>query len=136
MLPHQISVVVAGVQVLDAQIQISDPIGVDADAFLPKEGMRGPAIVIRGPMRFMQLVNNSSGGSTDAAQPVVIHAVLDTAGKVLEAEALQTSDSARAEAALEAVKQTNYAPARGPFQREVFINLRFVSALANASTGQ
>lgn len=55
---------------------------------------------------------------------------LDVSGKVLEAEALQSSDSALSEAALQLVKNTNYGPAsrRELVQRDVFINVQLVPA--------
>ena len=50
--------------------------------------------------------------------------------KVLEAEALQSSDPALSEAALQLVKKTNYGPTRSRelVQRDVFINVQFVPA--------
>ena len=63
-------------------------------------------------------------------QPIIIHAALDVSGRVLEAEALQTSDSALSDAALKLVKSTNYGPMRNHdlVQRDVFVNVQFVSA--------
>ena len=80
-------------------------------------------------MRFPQVVrNNLPATANGVVQPVIIHAGLDVSGKVLEAEALQTSDSALSEAALNLVKNTNYGPARNRerVQRDVFINVQFV----------
>jgi len=55
---------------------------------------------------------------------------LDVGGKVIEAEALQTSDSVLSKAALNLVMNTNYGPTRNRVgvQRDVFINVQFVPA--------
>jgi hypothetical protein len=82
-------------------------------------------------MRFPQVVKtNLPAAATGVVQPIIIHASLDVSGKVLEAEALQTSDSALSDAALNLVKNTNYGPARNRerVQRDVFINVQFVPA--------
>jgi hypothetical protein len=82
-------------------------------------------------MRFPQMArSNLPATATGVVQPIIIHAALDVSGKVLEAEALQTSDSALSEAALNLVKNTNYGPARNRerVQRDVFINVQFVPA--------
>jgi len=81
-------------------------------------------------MRFPQVVkNNLAATAIRVVQPIVIHAALDVSGRVLEAEALQTTDSALSDAALKLVKNTNYGPARnrGLVQRDVFINVQFVT---------
>ena len=117
-----------------AEIHLNDieDLNPQAEAeFLPGADMKGPGIMIGQPMRFPQTVTNDLASSTTRlVQPVIIHAALDSSGKVLEAEALQTSDYATSEAALKFVKSTNYGPARGsqPLQRDVFINVQFVSS--------
>jgi outer membrane biosynthesis protein TonB len=61
-------------------------------------------------------------------QPVIVHAILDQKGRVLDAEVVQTSDPALAAAALGVVWHSSYLPARDrdrPLQREAFINVRF-----------
>jgi hypothetical protein len=80
-------------------------------------------------MRFPQFAKNNLA-ATGVVQPIIIHAALDVSGRVLEAEALQTSDSALSDAALKLVKNTNYGRMRNRelVQRDVFVNVQFVSA--------
>ena len=80
-------------------------------------------------MRFPQVARNKLiATSNGVVQPIVIHAAVDISGKVLEAEALQSSDAALSEAALQLVKNTNYGSlaSRKLVQRDVFINVQFV----------
>src|ERR1043165_2437935 len=102
----------------------------DASLFLPGAEMKAPGIMIGPPQRFPQVVKNKlPATATGVVQPIIIHAALDVSGRVLEAEALQTSDSAASDAALKLVRNTNYGPARnrGLVQRDVFINVQFVT---------
>ena len=67
-------------------------------------------------------------GFSGVVQPVIVHAILDQKGKVLDAEVVQTSDPALAAAALDVVWHSSYLPAERkdrPLQREAFINVRF-----------
>jgi hypothetical protein len=60
---------------------------------------------------------------------VIVHAVLDKKGHVVEAEALQHSDSALSDAALAIVARSNYGRTESegrPVQREAFINVQFI----------
>ena len=79
-------------------------------------------------MRFPQFSKNNS--ATSVVQPIIIHAVLDVSGHVIEAEPLQTTDAVLSDAALNLVKNTNYGPVRNRerIQRNVFINVQFVPA--------
>ena len=52
-----------------------------------------------GPFRFPESVRTPAGYS-GVIQPVIVHAILDQKGKVLDAEVVQTSDPALASAAL------------------------------------
>ncbi len=122
--PRQLSVIVSGTPVLQAQVEIADLGQVEASTFTPAEGWTGPAIVIRGPERF-PFFSPAAGGGSAAQQPVIVHALLSVEGKVIEAEALQNSDAALAQAAVQAVSGAQYGPARGPFQREVFVRVQF-----------
>ncbi len=58
---------------------------------------------------------------------MIVQAVLDKKGHVVEAEALQHSDSLLSDAALAIVARSNYARREGgrPVQREAFINVQF-----------
>jgi hypothetical protein len=118
--PRELSVVISGAAVLQAQVEISDLGQVEEAIFQPEDGWTGPAIVIRGPQR-MRLLGKLAANGT--GQIVIVHVLLSREGKVLEAEALQNADAASAQAALQAVSETQYGPAAGPFQREVFIRV-------------
>jgi hypothetical protein len=103
----------------------------DGSLFIPGADMKGPGIMIGPPMRFPQVAkNNVAAAATGVVQPIIIHAALDVSGRVLEAEALQTSDSALSNAALKLVKNTNYGPLRNRelVQRDVFVNVQFVAS--------
>ena len=107
---------------------LQDAGSVDTASFTPTAEMQGPGIVIRGPFRFAQSVANGQMAS-GTIQPVIVHALLDVTGKVLEAESLQVADASLSEAALQLVRASNYGPpasrAEVPVQREVFINVQF-----------
>jgi hypothetical protein len=109
--------------------EIKDLNTTDASLFTPGADMKGPGIMIGPPMRFPQVVKNNLAAAS-VVQPIIIHAALDVSGRVLEAEALQTTDSALSEAALKLVKNTNYGPMRNRelVQRDVFVNVQFVAA--------
>jgi hypothetical protein len=127
-LARQISIVENGSTVVELQLNsIQDLSSVDESMFIPTRDMQGPGVIIRGPMRFSRLA--PSGTETGPIQPIIVHAALDANGKVLEAEALQTSPAALSDAALQLVRSSNYGPPSEqdvPFQREVFINVQFV----------
>ena len=110
--------------------EIKDLNTTDASLFTPGVDMKGPGIMIGAPMRFPQVAkNNLVATANGIVQPIIIHAALDVSGRVLEAEALQTSDSALSDAALKLVRNTNYGPPRNRelVQRDVFINVQFVT---------
>jgi hypothetical protein len=103
----------------------------DGSLFTPSADMKSPGIMLGPPLRFPQVVKtNLPAAATGVVQPIIIHAVLEVSGKVLEAETLQTSDLALSKEALNLVMNTNYGPARnrGGVQRDVFINVQFVPA--------
>src|ERR1043165_5652561 len=108
--------------------EIKDLNTTDESLFIPTADMKGPGIMIGPPMRFPQFAKQAA--ATSVVQPIIIHAALDVSGRVLEAEALQTSDSALSDAALKLVKNTNYGPTRNRqlVQRDVFVNVQFVTA--------
>jgi len=110
--------------------EMKDLNSTDESLFTPTADMKGPGIMIGPPMRFPQVAkNNLAATGTGVLQPIIIHAALDVSGRVLEAEALQKSDSTLSDAALKLVKNTNYGPARNRelVQRDVFINVQFVA---------
>ncbi len=88
----------------------------------------GPGDILTGPFRFPQSVGAPPGRS-GVIQPVIVHAVLDKKGHVVEAEALQHTDSTLSEAALAIVARSNYRRPDNdgrPVQREAFINVEFI----------
>ena len=110
--------------------EMKDLNSTDESLFTPTADMKGPGIMLGPPMRFPQVSkNNLAATATGVVQPIIIHAALDVTGRVLEAEALQTSQSTLSDAALKLVKNTNYGRARnrGLVQRDVFINVQFVT---------
>jgi TonB-like protein len=128
-LPQQISIVEGGAQVLEARVDsFAAPSGVDPAELKPKPQMatRGP--ILSSTMRFPQVVHAAPGAAL--VQPVIVHAILDEDGKVLDAELVNNSGADLSKAALDIVKRGSYLPARdrrSPLQREAFINVRFVS---------
>lgn len=127
---RQISIVENGSPVVQVQLEgLQDAGPLDPASFTPTAEMHGPGVVIRGPFRFAQSVANAQVTS-GTIQPVIVHALLDVTGKVLEAESLQVADTSLSEAALQLVRTNNYGPptlrAEMPVQREVFINVQFL----------
>src|SRR5579863_967099 len=111
---RQISIVENGIPVVQAQLEVLQDAGaVDSGSFTPTAEMQGPGVVIRAPLRLSQFVRNIPMTS-GTIQPVIVHAALDASGKVLEAEALQTTDALISEAALQLVRSSNYGPPTGP----------------------
>jgi hypothetical protein len=126
---RRITIVENSAAVATIELAIQDLTTTDASYFTPTADMKGPGIMIGAPMRFPQIAKNDLAATANGVvQPIIIHAALDVSGKVLEAEALQSSDAALSEAALRLVKNTNYGAARSPklLQRDVFINVQFV----------
>jgi hypothetical protein len=127
---RQISVVENGKAVLLVQLEsLQDADAVDPASLTPTEQMRGPGVVIRGPVRLADFVTSDQIAS-GAVQPVIVHALLDVTGKAIEAESLDVENATLSEAALQRVRTRNYGPPVGqgaPVQREVFINVQFVA---------
>ena len=130
-LARQISIVEDGATVLQIHLDsLADAANSDPDQFVPTKKMlsHGPGDILVGPFRFPQSVAAPPGRS-GVIQPVIVHAVLDKKGHVVEAEALQHTDSTLSEAALAIVARSNYSKRDGegrPVQREAFINVQFV----------
>ena len=129
-LARQISIVEDGVTVLQIHLDsLADAANSDPDQFVPTKKMlsHGPGDILTGPFRFPQFIAVPPGRS-GAIQPVIVHAVLDKKGHVVEAEALQHSDTLLSDAALAIVERSNYrrSEAEQPVQREAFINVQFV----------
>ena len=130
-LARQISIVEDGATVLQIHIDsLADAANSDPDQFVPTKKMlsHGPGDILVGPFRFPQFVP-APPGHNGVIQPVIVHAVLDKKGHVVEAEALQHSDSLLMDAALTIVERSNYSKQEGdgkPVQREAFINVQFI----------
>jgi hypothetical protein len=137
LLPKTITIYESGATVLTIHLDsITDAAGVDAKLFTPTPKMlsQGTGPIIAGAYRFAVPGGQAPEPIGNMARPVVIHALLDTQGKVQEAESLQTSDATLSSAALALVKNSTYAPQEGgrQLQREAFISVVF-SPLAQHS---
>lgn len=127
-LPGRVTISENGTTVVDAQLtSIADIDASDTTPFTPTAQMvaQGPATAMGGPERFAM-----PGGLVTGAviQPVIVHATLDTKGKVLESEVLQTSSvSAEALRLVSSSKFGAMKPASGasPVERDAYINVRF-----------
>jgi hypothetical protein len=87
---------------------------------------QGPATALALPGRFP--IRVPMAGSGTVIQPVIVHAVIESDGKVLESEALQTSSvSTKALNLVNAMKFPAPKPASGApaMEREAFINVQF-----------
>jgi hypothetical protein len=129
-LARQISIVESGNTVLRIHVDsIEDAGAPDPALFTPTKQMlaRGPGIVLMAPTRYPEFAAPAPGrGGTPEA--VVVHASVDDHGKMIEAEALQSSDPNLSAAAISVVKRGTYPPLRqatGPTQTELFVNVQF-----------
>ncbi|HEY6338252.1 MAG TPA: hypothetical protein VIW68_07140 [Candidatus Sulfotelmatobacter sp.] len=131
-IPRQISVVEGGETVLQIHVDSMEDANPDPAQFVPTRKMlsHGPGAIMVGPFRFPQFVP-APAGYNGQVQPVIVHAILDQKGKVLDAEVVQSSDSALVAAALGVVWHSTYPAALAlapPRQREAFINVKFTPA--------
>lgn len=132
MLPRQTTIVEGGTSVLQIHLDSIEDANGDPNQFVPTKKMlaRGPGAIMVGPFRFPEYVRTPAGYS-GMIQPVIVHAILDQNGKVLDAEVVQSSDPALASAALGVVWHSTYPAAlklAPPRQREAFINVQFTPA--------
>lgn len=124
-----ITIVEAGQIATQVQIDSLQDLSPPESLFTPTAEMKSPGIILGGPTRFPQFAKADPALAGTATQPIIVHATLDTEGKVLEAEVLQLAGSPISDAALRLVKSTNYGPLRsgGRVQRDVFINVQFTA---------
>jgi hypothetical protein len=127
--PRQTTIVEGGTSVLQIHLDNLEDANSDPNQFVPTKKMiaHGPGAIMVGPFRFPESVRTPVGYN-GAVQPVIVHAILDQKGKVLDAEVVQTADPALAAAALGVVWHSSYLPAQRQdrrLQREAFINVRF-----------
>jgi hypothetical protein len=129
-MPRQFSIVEGGNTVLESHLEsLADAIS-GADSLAPSEKMkangRGP--LLGGTMRFPRIVPVAPGAAT--VQPVIVHAILDSHGKVGDAELVNNSGAALGQSALELVKRGVYPQVERTWaghQMEAFINVEFIS---------
>ena len=131
-LPRQTTIVEGGATVLQIHLDSIEDANDDPNQFVPTKKMmsHGPGAIMVGPFRFPEFVRAPAGYSGEI-QPVIVHAILDQKGKVLDAEVVQSSDPALTSAALDVVWHSTYPAAlrpAAPRQREAFINVKFTPA--------
>jgi hypothetical protein len=130
-IPRQISVVEGGETVLQIHIDSIEDANTDPNQFVPTHKMlaHGPGAIMTGPFRFPEFVPAPAGYS-GIVQPVIVHAIVNEKGKVLDAEVVQSSNLTLTATALGVVWRSSYGPGRrpGPLQREAFINVKFTPA--------
>jgi len=131
-IPQQTTIVEGGTTVLQIHFDSVQDANDDPNQFVPTKKMmsHGPGAIMVGPFRFPESVRAPAGYSGEI-KPVIVHAILDQEGKVLDAEVVGSSDPALSAAALGVVWHSSYAPAERrdrPLQREAFINVRFTPA--------
>jgi hypothetical protein len=126
-LADKISIVEGGKTVLEANLaSISDADPNDASVLRPTPDMRNSGPVLSYTMRFPQNIHVAPGAAI--IQPVIVHALLGSDGKVLDAELVEDSGAALSQSALDLVKRSSYVRTNNvKLQREAFINVRFVS---------
>lgn len=132
-LPGKVSISENGATVLDAQLTgIADANPSDTSPFTPTAQMisQSPARLLGGVERFPVAGPAPSSGAY--VQPVIVHAIIDEKGNVVESEALQTSSLSAA--ALDYVNMSKYGQKNAvigsaPVEREAFINVRFRPSL-------
>jgi len=126
-LPTEISIFEEGSLVVQARLEsLEDAPNIDAELFKPTPEMvdAGESFTLAMPNRFPMRVDPSDAPTSNYFQPVIVHAILDAQdGRVLDAEALQTSDRDLSSAAMDLVRSTTFPPSG--FQQEVFINVQF-----------
>jgi hypothetical protein len=131
-LPRQITIVEGGATVLQIHVESIEDASLDPNQLAPTQKMlaRGPGAIMVGPFRFPEFVTTPAGYGGEI-KPVIVHAILDQKGKVLDAEVVQAADPALSQAALGVIWRSSYPPAMRedrPLQREAFINVKFMPA--------
>jgi hypothetical protein len=126
-LAGKISIVEGGKTVLEANlVNIGDADPNNTSVLTPTQEMRNSGPVLSYTMRFPQTIHVAPGAAI--TQPVIVHALLGSDGKVLDAELVEDSGAALSQSALDLVKRTSYVRANNEkLQREAFINVQFVS---------
>jgi len=127
--PKNISVFSAGKSVLEAHVEsMSDASNITAESLASSNTPRRFGPVLSGATRFPHIIHVAPGAAT--VQPVIVHAILDPKGEVMDAELIEMADAALSQSALEIVKHTVFHREEvrgGRMQTEAFINVQFVS---------
>jgi hypothetical protein len=99
-LPRQTTIVEGGTSVLQTHLDDIQDANNDPNQFVPTKKMlsHGSGAIMVGPFRFPESVRTPAGYS-GVIQTVIVHAILDQKGRVLDAEIVQTSDPSLAAAA-------------------------------------
>ncbi len=124
LIPDQITMSINGTIALDAQISVTDLGSADPALFTIT-----PAMISSGPPPRLSLLGRMPMNVPDnsgSVRPVIVHAMIDGQGKVMEAELTSASDASLAQSAIAAVKGTNFGPSG--MQRDSYINVRFGGA--------
>ena len=118
--PDQVTIFVSGSSVLDAKVAIEDANPADAK-LTAATGEMAPTPVNDMNVRFPMPAKSPLAGSF--IKPVIVNAVIDKQGKVVEAEVGAASDPALASPALDMVRSANFGPS-GTW-RQAYINVQF-----------
>jgi hypothetical protein len=125
---NDISVFEAGARILKIHVDsLSDANGVSPESLRPTQAImaKGPSFGLTSPMKFPIRAVTAPGAPPTTIQSVFVHATIDRAGQVIEAEALQNSNPELAAQAIETVRNQRQGQSRA--QREEFVNVQFVS---------
>ncbi|HEX7958341.1 MAG TPA: M56 family metallopeptidase [Terriglobales bacterium] len=124
LIPDELVIYVAGSKVVEAQINIADAGAVDPAllTITPQMRANGPGVALVSTQFPMEV---QSASITDTIKPVVVHATISSAGTVLEEELSSAADPTLAQAALDTVKKTTFAPMPWA-ERDAYIQVRFV----------
>lgn len=145
-LANDISIYEAGSRVLQIHVDgINDASGVNPESLKPSSELmaKGPSFGLSGPEKFPMMAPPPAGIKPTLIQPVFVHATLDHSGRVIEAEALQNSNSELASKAIEIVRNaklggegpTREMRAVGP-QREIFVNVQLLTGPQQVASAQ
>ncbi len=120
-----ISIYTAGAMVADARFTIADAAPSDLALLnFPAEAAANYPVVVLDPHARFQ-IRTPNPYSSKLVQPVIVHALIDGDGKVLEGEVSAAADPALARNALDLVKH-RYLPHTALSQHEAYINVRFM----------
>jgi hypothetical protein len=125
--PDRFTVTEAGEVVLEGVISVRAPDAqsLDPALFIPTHQMATGEADVMWPIRHIQ--PRATPASARLLEPIVVHATLSPDGSVVEAEALQTSDSRLSRSAIDLVRETKYDSGVDygyPRQQEIFVTVQ------------